>query len=403
MTDTAMSAEPLAQAYVEVARTPSPGLFTGECALACIPGGGLLASYKFWSRGGFPPWNTRLSRSDDGGQNWEPLPSLDLCDGMPFVHDGSLYFMANNRGELTTDSSGSQTHGGPQAARDIVISRSDDGGQSWLEPVTLFEGSFWNAPTGYAIANGHMYRAFDVPDPDMVGNGVVGRGNVVVAGDLSRDLLDPTVWRISPPVGFPGVPASLKRGLYPDKPDSWLEPNVVCVRGKLRVLTRVRIDYLSTPSMCAVCDLDDDGEHLTHQFVQFYPMPGGQCKFFVIYDEVSDLFWTPANLVTNSQDVAWGKQIKARGYHQSPGNERRFLMLMYSLDALNWFQAGCIAMSSNPLESFHYAAPLIDGDDLLILSRTSSPNARHQHDSDLVTFHRVKGFRCLVLNLHPEM
>ena len=78
-------------------------------------------------------------------------------------------------------------------------------------------------------------------------------------------------------------------------------------------------------------------------------------------------------------------------------------MLLYSLDALNWFQAGCIAMSKSPLQSFHYAAPLIEGDDLLILSRTSSPNARHQHDSDLVTFHRVRDFRGLALDLHSEV
>ena len=39
----------------------------------------------------------------------------------------------------------------------------------------------------------------------------------------------------------------------------------------------------------------------------------------------------------------------------------------------------------------------------LMLSRTSSPDARHQHDSDLVTFHRVADFRRLALDLHPAM
>jgi len=377
-------------------------MFTGECALVHIPGGGLLATYKLWSRSGFPPWNTRLARSFDKGESWEELPPLDVCDAMPFVHCGDLYLIANNRGELTADTAGRKTHGGPQAARDIVLSRSSDGGKSWLEPVILFEGSYWNAPTGCAVANDRIYRAFDIPDPGMVDDGVSGRRSVVVAGDLSSDLLGPGAWRISPPVAFPGVPISLKRGLYPEKPDTWLEPNVVCVNGKLQVLSRVRIDYLSTAGMCAVCDIDDNGRDLSHRFVQFHPMPGGQCKFYIIHDEATGLFWTPANLVTNSQDAEWGKRLRAGGFHQGPGNERRLLMLMYSLDALNWFQGGCIAMSRNPLESFHYAAPLIDGDDLLILSRTSSPDARHQHDSDLVTFHRVEDFRHLALNLHPE-
>ncbi len=50
-----------------------------------------------------------------------------------------------------------------------------------------------------------------------------------------------------------------------------------------------------------------------------------------------------------------------------------------------------------------YAGPLIDGDDLLILSRTSSSEAGSQHDADLVTFHRVRNFRSLALNLLPEL
>ena len=425
-----MFAEPLAQEYVEVARTPSPDWRTDSCALTHLPGGGLLASFALFGlsqqgratvrsrseRGagrpqqqpvsrnglGHPPWCFNLARSYDEGRSWERLPALDLCDGMPFLHDGNLYLLANKRGPLQPDTAGNPSHGGPNAARDIVISRSDNHGQDWCEPVTLFAGSFWNAPTGYAVASGHLYRAFDVPDPDVVAIDAPGRSNVVVVGDLSRDLLDPAAWRLSPPVEFPGIPALLKSGLYEPGDNRWVEPNVVCVRGMLRVLSRVRIDRLTTAGMCAVCDLDDDGDNLSYRFAQLHPMPGGQCKFHILHDEVSDLFWSLANLPTNSQHVAWGKHLREQGFHQTPGNERRFLMLMYSLDALNWFQAGCVAMSRNPLQSFHYAAPLVDGDDLLVLARTSR-DAPNQHDSDLVTFHRVEGFRRLALNLHPAM
>ena len=82
------------------------------------------------------------------------------------------------------------------------------------------------------------------------------------------------------------------------------------------------------------------------------------------------------------------------------GNERRFLMLMYSLDALNWFPAGCIAMWPSPGQGFQYNALLVDGDDLLVSSRTAK-NASNQHDNDLVTIHRVHDFRSLALNLYP--
>jgi len=375
-------AKPLAQEYVVVARVPSPGLRTDDCALTHLPGGGLLATFTFrQARGSKLKESFHLARSRDNGQTWERLPPLDVEDGMPFVHNGKLYLLGNGRSPM-----------------DIVVTRSDDDGQTWLKPVPVIKGCYWNAPTGYAIANGHLYRAFDVRDPKT--RAWVG-AHAVVAGDLSRDLLDPASWRVSKPVRFPGIPETLKRNLH-KRDNRWLEPNVVSFRGKLHVLSRVRIDRLATANMCAVCDVKDDGKNLDCRFVQFHPMPGGQCKFFIIHDKVSDLFWSPVNLPTNTQDVAWGKKLVAKGFRQTPGNERRFLMLMYSLDALNWFQAGCIAMSTNPLQSFHYAAPLVDGDDLLILSRTSR-DAPDQHDSDLVTFHRVKNFRRLALKLHPEM
>ena len=83
------------------------------------------------------------------------------------------------------------------------------------------------------------------------------------------------------------------------------------------------------------------------------------------------------------------------------GNERRILMLYYSVDGLNWFQAGCVAMGSSFFQPFNYAALLVDGNDLLVISRTAK-DAPNQHDADLVTFHRVKDFRSLALDLHPE-
>ena len=396
-----MLAEPLAQDYVEVARPPADH-YTDGCGLSHIPGGGLLATFLYESRLGTPRYCFNLARSDDGGCSWEPLPQLEFCAAQPFVHDGALYLLGNNSGPLTTDADGREHHPGAVQARDIAICRSDDGGESWTDPVTLFAGRYWNAPTGMAVANGQLYRAFNVPDPAIGDLDAVGDRFVVAAGDLSADLLDPAAWRLSPVVEFPGVPDSLSRDL--NRCDNkWLEPNVVAYKGRLQVLHRMRIDYLATAGMCAVCDLDDDGRELDCRFAQFHPMPGGQCKFFIIYDEVSRLFWTPSNLVTNSQDVVWGEQLKTIGFHQAPGNERRILMLLYGVDALNWFEAGCIAMSTNPKESFHYAAPLVDREDLLILSRTSSPNARHQHDSDLVTFHRITDFHKLALNLHPTM
>jgi hypothetical protein len=76
-------------------------------------------------------------------------------------------------------------------------------------------------------------------------------------------------------------------------------------------------------------------------------------------------------------------------------------MLLYGVDGLNWFQAGCIAQAKKMSQSFMYATPVIDGNDLAIISRTSI-NAPNQHDADYATFHRVRNFRTLALNLYPD-
>ena len=153
-------------------------------------------------------------------------------------------------------------------------------------------------------------------------------------------------------------------------------------------------------------DLNDDGGKLDLKFTQYHPMPGGQLKFCVIWDEVSQMFWATANLVVDSQgSFDWWAAGEKKGnvaYASGVGgNDWRFLMLLYGVDGLNWFQAGCVAQAGKISQSFMYARPVIDGDDLAIIVR-SSVNAPNQHDADYATFHRVRDFRRLALNLFPK-
>ena len=168
------------------------------------------------------------------------------------------------------------------------------------------------------------------------------------------------------------------------------------------MLVRTRMDGYATSGMCAVCDLTHENGPLSLRFTQFHPMPGGQNKFHIVYDAAQRLFWTTVNLPTDTQDIQDREgRLKAQGFAGRPGNERRFLFLQYSVDALNWFPAGCVAMWHKTSQSFHYVGPLIDGNDLLLLTRTSR-DAANQHDSELVTLHRVKDFRSLAFDLYAR-
>jgi hypothetical protein len=113
------------------------------------------------------------------------------------------------------------------------------------------------------------------------------------------------------------------------------------------------------------------------------------------------MYWMLSNLVTNSQDLlGWGRRMRETGYSGGPGNERRWLFLHYSIDCLNWFPAGCVARWPDSVHrSFMYPSAVIDGDDLVVISRTSR-DSQNQHDADLCTVHRVRDFRNLAMDLH---
>jgi hypothetical protein len=230
----------------------------------------------------------------------------------------------------------------------------------------------------------------------------------VVAGDLTKDLLGPSAWRMSNKVEPPRETPSLSRsaaGLSKGRNSvgNWfLEGNVVDIRGEIHVLLRTRIDVQLTTGVTSVCKLEDDGRNMNYRFVQFYPMIGGQNKFKILYDDVSELYWSSTTFVPDPyQDSA---PLQRKGFKGNPGNMRRILLLCYSLDGLNWLPAGCVAMSQNPLESFHYSSQVVDGNDLLVLSRSSVGGSLpyNNHDTNMSTFHRVKNFRSLALDLRHD-
>ncbi len=411
----ATDAKPLAQEYVVIHKTrdldhPAKAVCVGTPDILQLPSGRLIASMELWLKrptsgdeGGIDyPNHCKIKASDDGGKSWRQISTNGITWGSLFYVNDALHMIGNDPHK-----------------RDIRIIRSPDDGRTWSKPVTLFDDSrYHGSATPVHVKDGFVYRAFEDMDQ--------GSASLVVAGDLSKDLLDPAAWRMSNKIEPPRDTPSLTRKAATkkdgrDSGGNWfLEGNVVEIRGELYVLLRTRIDVQLTAGMTSVCKLDDDGRTMKYRFVQFYPMPGGQNKFDIVFDAKSGLYWSCTACVPNTyQDP---KPLVARGFHGNPGNTRRILMLSYSIDGLNWFQAGCVAMSKNPLESFHYSSQVIVGDDLLVLSRSNlgaadqyrdynwnsgftSGKAKlpyNNHDSNMITLHRVKHFRSLALDLKPD-
>ena len=125
----------------------------------------------------------------------------------------------------------------------------------------------------------------------------------------------------------------------------------------------------------------------------YAPCPGGQMKFHVLYDEQTKLYWLLSTQATDS--MIRPDRMPADRYNL-PNNERRRLQLHFSKNMIDWCFAGLVAVGPAEHASRHYASMAIDGNDLVILSRSGDQRAKSAHDGNLITFHRVKDFRELV-------
>ena len=109
-------------------------------------------------------------------------------------------------------------------------------------------------------------------------------------------------------------------------------------------------------------------------------------KFHIVYDEQDRFYWMVASVVefSTTQQVVGPK-------------ERRVLGLYVSRNLFDWQLAGVVAAGETRLCSRHYASLVIDGDDILIVSRSGDTDAKNTHDTDMITLHRVRDFRNLAV------
>lgn len=382
--------QPLAQDFVIAAQVPDPvRFFFHDPDLTRLDDGTLLLAAPQWHR---PAWDysrrLRLLRSDDGGLTWVELPGLPYEEATPFVLDGRLLMFVQEK-----------------CHKDFLIVVSDDRGETWTDPRTVIEGPIWNISTSRVLRPEAVYWAMDWDLPDH-GHG----GKTMLRLDRSMPPLDPGAWTLSNIVRQLEIPAAMTRNLFPDgnrpqlsggwrDPLVWLEPNTVEVRGRIRAFCRCVFDEYAAAHIAAVFDYNPDANRLS--FTQFAAWPGAQCKFYIIHDRSTSMYWMLSNLITNSQDLlGWAEKMRETGYHGGPGNERRWLYLHYGIDCLNWFPAGCVARwPDNVYRSFMYPSAVVDGDDIVVLSRTSRDSG-DQHDADLCTIHRIRNYRSLAMDLH---
>lgn len=330
-----------------------------------LPSGTLMASMDvFASRA---PQNLELIfRSRDDGRTWEYVTDLFPCTwGLMFVHRGRLYMMAT-----------STEHG------DLLIGASDDEGETWTDPVRIFHGSGsalscgWQRQATPIIEHGgKLLTSLDYGGWTPMG----GYGIHTLSIDADADLLTPENWNVSEGTAFnsdwPGAPKGGRPGL--------LEGNLfVSPDGQVKNLLRMQINSCA-PDYGFACILNVDMSDLdaAPEFDRIIEMPtGSNSKSHVQFDPVSRKYWAIGNLVTEPDTPSM----------------RTVLGLCVSDDGLSWRIARVLFDygNLNPAEvGMQYPHFIIDGNDILLLSRTAFNQAANFHDANCQTFHRIKNFR----------
>jgi hypothetical protein len=380
--------QPVAQDYVVVTQVPDKNHFIHDPALTILPNGHLIVAAPVWARGAHESSKkaedkvVRVYRSTDGGKSWAQRCEKPWAESTLFPYQGKLYMFL----QLKT-------------FEGVWVTVSDDEGKTWADPVEVIKGApdrkFWSLQVGMVVKDGWLYWA----------NGRAYQDMGAVACDLSKGLMNPAAWRASDVVVMP-IPKEVQSGTYEDGHTMrCLEGNVVEVGGRMLVLARAVINRYGTSNMGAMFDLTNGTDRLDLKFTQLVSIPGGQCKFHILHDAPSKLFWMASNLPSNSMDLIHALETYPSAYPKdwhSLREDRRILMLYYSLDAINWFPACCIAKAEKMNQSFMYPSMVIDGDDIALLSRTGRDSGDY-HDADLATFHRVRNFRSLAMDIHPKL
>ncbi|MCX7016952.1 MAG: sialidase family protein [Candidatus Sumerlaeota bacterium] len=421
--------QPLAQDYVEVCRSADPkNLYCFTPGLAVCPNGRLIATMDWGGAGaaklpeahratGNPKWvwRGRVFTSDDDGRTWAHRDNFPFQHARPFVAGDSLYILG---------------HSG-----DLMVVRSDDWGETWSAPAYLTHGQKWHqSACNVHYANGRLYLVMEREEQRKVKGWPVSEiAPVLLRARTGDDLTKRESWTFASELFFhdavkdrelDGFGVPFYPAFYPNvffaaprrscSPIGWLETNVVQFvdpnhiwfepKGKtFHLWMRAHTGGTGLAAIAKVVE-SDDGSMTTmletvpsEKKIVYVPCPGGEMRFHILYDETTQLYWLlstqPTDSMTRPDRLPAPEELNGR--YNLPNNERRRLQLHFSRNCMDWCFAGLVAVGPVEKASRHYASMAIDGEDLLILSRSGDEQARDAHNTDMITFHKIPDFRRL--------
>lgn len=340
------------------------GRYLASPSLVRHPDGYLLASMDVFA-GSHPQNFSLIFRSDDDGENWYYVSELMPCFwGKLFIHKGGLYMLS-----VATE------YG------DLLIGKSTDGGKTFSAPVTLLRGSNGKAANSGVHKNPqpvfyHKGRIYETLEWGAWANREgYCHAAMVMSCDENADLLVPENWSFSEPVKF--------SAFTPEIAD--LPADTMMIEGTLtrspegELLNIMRFGKYHTAIVFRVNTEDHEAPLIFSRLMDF---SANYTKFMIKFDDVSGYYYT----------------VGTRVYDPEHAYARNLLSLMRSRDLVSWeIVSDVLDYRDKDFQriGFQYADFSIEGEDIIFLLRTAMNGAANFHDSNAITFHRIKNFRSI--------
>lgn len=356
------------------------GQYLGSPSLVRHDDGHLLASMDLFQ--GKNAMNfTLVYRSDDDGKSWQHVCELVPCTGATlFMHRGELYALGR-----------SADYG------DLLISKSTDGGNTFCAPMCILRGANSYKPCNGVHINpqkpicyqGRLYASLEWGN---WANKTYGHAAMVMSCDENADLMNPENWSLTEPRPFDRFVPELE--LLP-MDSITIEGNVVASpEGKLYNV--MRFGYYKK-ALAYEIDLENPEAQL--KYSHLIEFPANQSKFIIQYDEVSGYYYTIGCYYTidsqlyNPED---GTIVSFDFQDMDKHDVRNCQSLIRSKDFVNWEVVKHLLdyRDQDPMYvGLQYTDFLMEGDDMLYLTRTGLNGANSFHNSNYCVFHRLKNFR----------
>ena len=318
----------------------------------------------------------RAMSSGDGGATWQLAATYPFRRASLFRDGGDVYLFG-------------------EASGGLCLMRSPDGGSSWSAPLELTgDLDLWLAPTAIAADGDFWYMPCLMPSGG-------GMGLTIWRAPRGASLMNRKAWTqgpVSPPLAqlIPaagagcGVPLG---GTLPawrdpllakisDPRHPWHAPNALhvlgataCGREHWSTLMR-----LSTENLTPAPQTTPDGQPWV-----WLPLPGGQEKVDLFFDEPSRMHWLVGSR---------GAPGLPLGRDAAREDGLRRIGLWASDNLVDWqFIAPVIAGGESPAGIRCDPSAAVCGNDLAVVCRAGGPRTRNARETSRLLCTRVANFR----------